>query len=171
MFQGFVELETADFPVVDLVKGASGVPTNADALPTWRVYGPDGFVPGQAGTMGFRDSGTVTGATNASPIVVTSASHGLSTGDRVTVAGVGGNAAANGTFTVTKASDDTFSLDGTSGGGGYTAGGGWNVTGLYTADIDALAANGYAAGERYDLLVTGAVGGSAYGSVHTFQVS
>src|SRR6202042_1697144 len=39
---------------------------------------------------------TVTGATNATPIVVTtSANHGLTSGDLVAVHGVGGNTAAN----------------------------------------------------------------------------
>ena len=65
----------------------------------------------------------VTGATNASPIVVTTAAHGLSTGDVVTLASVGGNTAANGTFRVTVVSSTTFQLDGTTGNGTYTSGG------------------------------------------------
>lgn len=65
----------------------------------------------------------VTGATNASPIVITTAAHGLATGDVVTVASVGGNTAANGTFRVTVVSSTTFQLDGTTGNGAYTSGG------------------------------------------------
>lgn len=65
----------------------------------------------------------VTGATNASPIVVTTAAHGLATGDVVTLASVGGNTAANGTFRVTVVSSTTFQLDGTTGNGAYTSGG------------------------------------------------
>jgi hypothetical protein len=38
----------------------------------------------------------VTGATNASPIVITCGTHGLADGDPVTIAGVGGNTNANG---------------------------------------------------------------------------
>lgn len=69
-------------------------------------------------------SRTVTGATNASPIVITtSASHLFATGDRVVVASVGGNTAANGEFTITKLSATTFSLDGSTGNGAYTSGG------------------------------------------------
>jgi hypothetical protein len=65
----------------------------------------------------------VTGATNASPIVVTTAAHGLATGDVVTIASVGGNTAANGTFRVTVVSSTTFQLDGTTGNAAYTSGG------------------------------------------------
>src|SRR5262245_51009020 len=66
---------------------------------------------------------TITGATNASPIVITSTAHGLSTGDRVTVASVGGNTNANGDWTVTRIDANTFSLDGSSGNATYTSGG------------------------------------------------
>lgn len=66
---------------------------------------------------------TITAASNASPIVLTSTAHGLVTGDAVTVASVGGNTAANGNFVVTKVTDDTFSLDGSVGNGAYTSGG------------------------------------------------
>src|SRR5262249_39477086 len=40
----------------------------------------------------------ISGASNAGPIVITSRNHGLTTGQQVSVAGVVGNAAANGTF-------------------------------------------------------------------------
>lgn len=65
----------------------------------------------------------ITGATNASPIVITAASHGLQTGDVVTIASVGGNTAANGTFKVTRLTSGTFSLDDSTGNGAYTSGG------------------------------------------------
>lgn len=67
---------------------------------------------------------TVSGATNASPIVITtSAAHGLSTNDVVTIASVGGNTAANGTFKITKVSSTTFQLNGSTGNAAYTSGG------------------------------------------------
>lgn len=66
---------------------------------------------------------TITGASNATPIVITSASHGLATGDMVTIASVGGNTAANGTWKITKVGDNTFSLDGSVGNAAYTSGG------------------------------------------------
>lgn len=65
----------------------------------------------------------VTGATNATPIVITTAAHGFSTGDVVTIASVGGNTNANGTFRVTVLSSTTFSLDGSAGNAAYTSGG------------------------------------------------
>ncbi len=65
----------------------------------------------------------VTGATNATPIVITTAAHGFSTGDVVTLASVGGNTNANGTFRVTVISSTTFSLDGSAGNAAYTSGG------------------------------------------------
>jgi hypothetical protein len=65
----------------------------------------------------------ITNATNTSPIVVTSAGHGLSTGDTITIVDVGGNGAAKGTFVVTVTDANTFSLNGSTGDGGYTGGG------------------------------------------------
>lgn len=64
----------------------------------------------------------VTGASNASPIVITTgAVHGLSTGSVVVVAGVAGNTAANGRWVITKLGAFTFSLNGSTGNGAYTA--------------------------------------------------
>lgn len=71
-------------------------------------------------------SGTVTGATNKTPIVITTSSaHGLSSGAKVKIAGVGGNTDANGVFTVSVATATTFRLQGSSGNGTYTGGGTW----------------------------------------------
>jgi hypothetical protein len=66
----------------------------------------------------------VTAASNASPIVVTTTSpHGLLTGNVATIAGVLGNAATNGTWTITRVDATRFSLDGSAGSGAYTGGG------------------------------------------------
>jgi hypothetical protein len=68
----------------------------------------------------------VTGATNASPIVITtSAAHGLSSNNYVEIAGVTGNTAANGLhqITVPTGSTTTFSLDFSVGNGAYVSGG------------------------------------------------
>ena len=72
-------------------------------------------------------------ATNETPIKIRTATpHGLATGDRVAIAGVRGNTAANGTFTVTVPASTTipespvttvFTLNGTAGSGAYTGGG------------------------------------------------
>lgn len=93
---------------------------------------------------------SITGATNASPIVITSAAHGLTSGDQVAIVNVGGNGAAKGTFTVTVIDADRFSLNGSAGDGSYTGGGQWFKClaaavglpmtdlgdGTYTVDID-----------------------------------
>lgn len=68
---------------------------------------------------------TITNATNASPIVITVAGvHGLYNGQTgVVIAGVTGNTAANGTWTVTKLTAATFSLNTSTGNGAYAGGG------------------------------------------------
>jgi hypothetical protein len=75
---------------------------------------------------------SVTAATTATPIVITSASHGLKTGDVATIASVGGNTPANGTFVVTVISSSQFSLNGSVGSGSYTSGGTVQPTGVHT---------------------------------------
>lgn len=62
---------------------------------------------------------TMTGATNATPISVTLASHGWSTGDTVVITGATGNTAANGTWEITVTGTNTFTLDGSSGNGTF----------------------------------------------------
>jgi hypothetical protein len=56
-------------------------------------------------------------STNASPIVITSAAHGLVTGDTVEISGHTINTFANGMWEVTRLTDDTYSLDGSTGNG------------------------------------------------------
>jgi len=64
-----------------------------------------------------------TSGTGMSPIVVTTtAPHNFFTGDRVSVSGVGGNTAANGTWTITVTGATTFTFVAT-GNGNYTSGG------------------------------------------------
>ncbi|MFZ2908005.1 MAG: hypothetical protein WA014_02565 [Minisyncoccia bacterium] len=53
---------------------------------------------------------TITGSTNATPIEVTAAAHGLVTGDNVSISGITGNTNANGYFKVTKTGANTFTL-------------------------------------------------------------
>ena len=93
----------------------------------------DGATPCSSnGVVG--NGGAVAGATNATPVVVTtSAPHGLATGDNATISGVLGNLAANGTFLVTVLSSTTFSIQANgvsatgnvAGTGAYTSGGAW----------------------------------------------
>lgn len=81
-----------------------------------------------------KKSGVITGITQANPAVVTSAAHGLVTGERIVIQGVGGMTQVNGnTYVVDVLTSGTFSLNSTtdrsgvnsSGYGAYTAGGSW----------------------------------------------
>ena len=54
---------------------------------------------------------SITSSTNATPIVITSAAHGLITGNTVVIVNHTTNTFANGTWEVTRIDDNTFSLD------------------------------------------------------------
>ncbi|HBN78489.1 MAG TPA: hypothetical protein DD473_22300, partial [Planctomycetaceae bacterium] len=87
----------------------------------------------------------LTNASNTSPIVITSAGHGLNTGNFVVVNGVTGNTAANGFFRVNRIDANTFSLETSQGNGAYTGGGTWTrVTGPSPSakDIEETGAQG-----------------------------
>lgn len=73
---------------------------------------------------------TITDATNATPIVITTSTpHGMATGDVANIRDVSGNTAANGLFFVTVLSTTTFSLQDyiagsdVAGNGSYVSGG------------------------------------------------
>lgn len=62
----------------------------------------------------------ISGATNATPIVITvAANSGLKTGDRLAIAGITGNTAANGEWTLEAVTATTFKLLGSVGNGTY----------------------------------------------------
>jgi hypothetical protein len=63
----------------------------------------------------------ITGATNANPVSITCTGHGFVTGDIVFISGVLGNLNANGEYAITVVNANTFTLNGRSGSGGYTA--------------------------------------------------
>jgi hypothetical protein len=86
-------------------------------------------------------TGNITGATNASPIVVTVENHGFKDGAVVLNASVGGNTAANGRWTISVIDVDTFSLTGSTGNGAYTSGGTATVS-LPTCDRSFFGPNG-----------------------------
>jgi hypothetical protein len=79
---------------------------------------------GDSGSINFGSTkvstGIITDAANASPIVITSLLHGLATGDTITISGVKGNTAANGSWRVDVIDENTFSLIGSAGDGTYT---------------------------------------------------
>lgn len=63
---------------------------------------------------------TVTGATNATPIVITlGAGHGLKDGDRIQITGITGNTNANGKWTLSNVGATTATLVGSSGNGAF----------------------------------------------------
>jgi hypothetical protein len=134
MWLGIFEKATASLPIMIAVRNASGVLTQPDGDVTLRSWDDGGLDLTE--TADPLVSLTVDGATNASPIVVTTTTaHGLQTGMRVTISDVGGNTAANGTFVITKVSDTTFSLNGSTGDGAYTSGGTAVRTGIYAKEI------------------------------------
>jgi hypothetical protein len=65
---------------------------------------------------------TITGATNATPIVVTAANN-FSNNDVVTINGALGNTGANGTFQLSSVSSTGFTLVNSVGNGAWTSGG------------------------------------------------
>ena len=75
-------------------------------------------------------TGNITDATNASPVVITSAAHGLTTGDTVLIEDVGGNTNANGLRLITVVDANSFSITDTdsdpiAGNAAYTGSGTW----------------------------------------------
>ena len=81
-------------------------------------------ITGDSGEAYNGISRLISGATNASPIVITtSTAHFFATGDSVLITDVEGNTAANGLWRITKNSSTTFSLTGSTGSGAYTSGG------------------------------------------------
>lgn len=73
---------------------------------------------GQSGNVVYPGSVNISSSTNASPIVVTTASpHGLQTGDLADIRGHQVNTAANGVRTVTRTGANTFSINGSTGNG------------------------------------------------------
>src|SRR5262245_11305220 len=77
---------------------------------------------------------SVTGGTATTPIVLTTAAHGIATGDvsTGTVTGVTGLTGANGTWLVEATDATHLRLRGTVGGGAYSGGGTFTRTSTYT---------------------------------------
>lgn len=151
----------------------SDVISAADSDPVYAIYGPGGTGKMQngTGTLSQLDTGSVTGAANngSGSVRITSSGHGLQTGERVTIASVGGTTEANGTWTITRISSSTFDLVGSTFASAYTSGGTWKVTGLYSALHSLASADSYERGKNYTVVVTYAVT-SAKSEVHTFTV-
>jgi hypothetical protein len=153
MFLGFIDEATAGTLLFQL-RGNSNEPVEPDAAPTWRILGASGQVASGTGSAASFESGSVTGATNASPIVITAAGHSVVTGQAVTVASVGGNTAANGNFVATYVSSTQFSLNSSTGNGAYTSGGTWKTTGLYKVALSGAVLNSLEVGKTYKIVLT-----------------
>lgn len=99
-------------------------------------------------------TGSITAATKANPCVITSAAHGLLTGQRLTIAGVVGMTQLNGStiYTITKIDANSFSLDGVDSTlfTTYTNGGTWSI--LAVGLGFGLASNAIPTGAEYALV-------------------
>lgn len=171
MFAGYVSLEGTFYG--SLLTTENGELTDADALPTYRIYGPSGIMTGGSGTMAYRQSGSISTIEATTPIRVNmSAAHNLQTGQRLTISGVSGAVAGtvNGqTFLVTVIDADTVDLQSTTAAGTGT-GGSWHLTGQYTMSHAALSANGYEVNETYTVIYSGIIGGVSGAGIDTFAV-
>jgi len=90
---------------------------SANEMVDW-VATTGGIIPAQES-----NSQTVVEATNATPILVRINSHGFLDGDQVTITGVVGNTAANGTWAIANIEASTFELSGSIGNEEYVSGG------------------------------------------------
>lgn len=83
------------------------------------------WVAKNGGSMPSRESSVkqLSNATNSAPITVTITGHGFLDGDQVTISGVVGNSAANGTWLIDNVTQDTFELVGSVGNLPYFGGG------------------------------------------------
>jgi len=151
-FQGFVRQGVARIVLVSFCNPNTGAVEQYDAAPTWRLYGPTGIILN--GTSSPAQTGTITGATNANPIVITSANHGLFTGSIITVSGVVGNTAANGVSQITKIDANSFSLNGKTGNGAYVSGGSWISTGLEQIALSQANTTLLTPGETYTIEIS-----------------
>jgi hypothetical protein len=164
----------------NFLKNLSDGNTDLDTA-AFRVVGVD------VTQLGAGNGGLITDATNATPIVVTSASHGLANGERVTIGGVGGNTAANGVFKVANVATNTFELTdvitgaNVAGNGAYTTGGTWMLVdatmndladipgGARTSDLVEVAAAGMTlAGGQLDIADFDLTGVAGSALVHKF---
>jgi hypothetical protein len=129
---------TAGMNEGDLVT-ISGVTGNTAANGAWRAYNitPNSY---QLYYDAFGDAsqgnGDYTGGGNwfDSITITTPSTVGLNDGQLVTIGGVKGNTAANGTWAITNLTGNTFQLIGPEGTRAYTGGGTWSTGQLTMAD-------------------------------------
>lgn len=101
--------------------------------------------------------GSVTAATNnnAAIVITTTSTTGMDVGDEVTISGVLGNTAANGTFLIESLTATTFTL-GSPVGQTYTSGGSWQTNTISATNITDASEQGFSiATPNTDNLVAG----------------
>jgi len=162
--------ENVTLPVI--IYDGNGTPVDPTQSPVFRIYSSEqADALDVTGTLVKIDTGLISNATNAVPIVITTTvNHKLETGNHVTISGVGGNTAANGAFRITKINNTSFSLDGSSGNGVYTSGGQWHLTGLYAMNLAVTGGNGFAEGKTYMAVIHWTIGTTTYGKCLVFNV-
>lgn len=92
------------------------------AVPLLHPEGHDSGCHGEPGDQHGHNRG-YSGFQRFPIAITTNPAHNFSTGQRLTIAGVGGNTAANGTWTITVVDSTHFTLSGSTGSGAYTSGG------------------------------------------------
>lgn len=124
------------------VKQCAGVGFDAFGLckltmPSDMLDVDEGSYQGELSIARTQATGTITGASQASPGVITDVAHGLSTGDLVLIKDLVGMTELNDKeYTITKLTDDTFSIGvDTTNFTSYVSGGTWEkYTGIQTVD-------------------------------------
>ncbi len=136
------EILAAQSPPVLLTNGAIAKAitySNPQTEVTYTIVAsssPASLVLGEPVTPGCAQL-AITGATNATPIEITTATpHGLVSGSTTIIAGVLGNTAANGAGLATVTGASTFTVDSSVGNGAYTGGG--TVEGGDLGQVDAI---------------------------------
>lgn len=168
-FQGYVRQGVARSFFVTLANDFTGEIDAVDQLPTFRIYGPNGFSVN--GTAELAETGVVADASNATPIVITDVAHGLTDGAIVNVVDVLGNTAANGQFRITRLGADTFELDDSVGNGAYTSGGTWSTANLYLVELSIPDTQNFTPGETYTCVLSWTSGGDPRSAEFTFGVN
>jgi Flp pilus assembly protein TadG len=143
---------------VGLVPYSIGVNLGSDAaLARGPITGPSTIT---AATWRDGATKTITGATRANPVVITSSGHGLTNGDYVRITGVNGMTQINNRiFQVANRTTDTFQLSGVNGSayGTYTSAGTIQKCFGPTCDVQVTANNHGLANNDY-VLISGVTG-------------
>ncbi len=142
-YLGVQFLEVADSRIADMTIATGDPRAIAPTISTGTGVDNNGTnsisgVPSIVSTADATDMFThvVTDASNASPIVITSANHGLADGNKIKINGVLQNTAANGVWTVTIIDSNRFSLTNSVGNNPYGGGGTWGRANDITVATD-----------------------------------